>query len=530
MKRREQRPTKCLSHYVRPYLAIDRIESAPAGRLTLLRGSRRLSLSIEGDLAGAAALFEALSDPASAAWQETLAESDPGLLTLLDRLDRLGWITEGDRSAQAHAEAQRASLEAFVAAAADWLCAAMDEFASGTLCAAVSIETYRAAMSGLAESTGRSPRPNDVCSSSFVLSRSLEREALDLLLRRWESTAPLALQLTKAAFRTAAGRVADNPAPDPELDDLALALASPQDAMNQAWIALIFFVRAMAGGRGLQCLQHLPVGDLSGPGLNVLLKAEDAGERLTAALGRSPLVDLIERGTATRRTAAGVYMHQYFITVRYVEAVLSFLRHQLRAPLKATGWRYLMEEYGHEIHELRACFSLGITEAEIAEFAPLPYFAAYPDILSLIGEEDPLAFCLAVTIAEGMPGTTKPIAEALHGQGVVAESLTAHQDIDEALDHSLYTRRLLQHVSWVGGHAADRAIRRFLFVLELSQACWSELAWYAGSPELPLVPRVLELSPRQVLLGRLWGQPAVAARGTASRTAGRPQRLAKHKS
>jgi hypothetical protein len=498
MKRREQTPGRCFDHYVRPYLASESIELVASGDVELRRGSRRLKLTIDGDLADARKLFEALRDPASAAWQEALREPDPGLLTLLERLDRLGWIGESDVSAQVRADAEREILQDFIHAGVDWLRSAVDELAAGTLCPAICEDTSRAVLADLAGYRGNS----NLQMPDLAGDDRLEHHALHLLLWRWQSTSPLALQLAQESFRAASNRLGSEKDAKVEFDDTNFAIGAPQGAMSQAWTALVLFVLAMAGGQKSQCAAHLPSGDLSGSGLRVLLEAEDAGERLMEALGRSPLLSLIELGAVPRRIAAGVYMHQYFITIRYVEAVLSFLRHQMRAPLKATGWRYLMEEYGHEVHELRACLHLGVTDAEMADFSPLPFFSAYPDILSLIAEEDPLAFCLSVTIAEGLPGTTKPIADALQKSGLSAESLTAHQDIDEALDHSLYTRRFLQHVPWIAGPAAERAIRRFLFLLELSQSCWSELAWYVASPTLPVVPRALGLSPREVLLSR----------------------------
>ena len=167
------------------------------------------------------------------------------------------------------------------------------------------------------------------------------------------------------------------------------------------------------------------------------------------ARGPSPLLDLIGQSVEVRKVAVGIYLHEYLITTRYIEAIHAFLQNNLRADLRATGTRYLLEEIGHEVHELAACRELGVQDHEIARFAPLPFFAAYPEVLGAVGELDPLAFCLAVSVAEGLPGTSKPIAAALANRGVVENSLAAHQAIDERLDHTLMTRRLMQHIPWV---------------------------------------------------------------------------------
>src|SRR5262249_46222675 len=155
----------------------------------------------------------------------------------------------------------------------------------------------------------------------------------------------------------------------------------------------------------------------------------------------SPLVQLIDRGVEIRKAAVGVYLHQYFITARYIEAVYAFLQQPLRADLKAAGTRYLLEEIGHEVHELAACRELGISAQEIDDFAPLPFFSAYPEVLGAVAEADPLAFCLAISVAEGLPGASKPIVAALAERGIVGSSLAAHQEIDERLEHGLVTRQ-----------------------------------------------------------------------------------------
>ena len=121
-------------------------------------------------------------------------------------------------------------------------------------------------------------------------------------------------------------------------------------------------------------------------------------------------------------------------------------------------------------------------------------------MLGAIAERDPVAYCLAVSVAEGLPGCpSKPLITALAKRGIVGSGLAAHKDIDERLDHALVTRRLMQHIPWVESDAASRSIRQFLFVVELSQLCWRQLANYAEADVFSTVPVAFGMSARQVL-------------------------------
>jgi hypothetical protein len=276
-------------------------------------------------------------------------------------------------------------------------------------------------------------------------------------------------------------------------------MSDARDIANQVWAAIVLLFLSAIGERPAEFPQFVPTSGLDGPGLRTLVVAETCAERLMITLGRSPILNVIEHNIHSHRAAVGVYLHQYFITIRYIEAVLSFLRYRLRNSIRAVGFRYLLEEYGHEVHELDACRELGVSESRVKSFAPLPFFVAYPEILGLIAETDPLAFCLAITVAEGLPGTNKPIVDALAAQGICGESLSSHQNIDVELNHTLFTRRLLCEVPWVEADTARNAIHKFLFMVELSQLAWSQLACYVQANEPPLVPEAFSLSHLDIL-------------------------------
>jgi hypothetical protein len=494
-----------LSHYRRPFLAAERIISAgEPGRFELSQGNRSLVLTVEaGDVDAARQLLEQLCRPDADAWIRLREGHDPGLVALADRLDRLGWVREGDESGRAQLANEADELQEFSRRASGWLVEAAP-CAEPSGCDTENRRTFARALARFADeaaahlpglSNGFAGRATADC-----IDGDIAAFALSLMLYRWRRTSPCTLRIVHAAFRRAAAFIdttQTNAAPD--IDDCDAALADPALVYKQVWSASALALLSAARKHLSDCMAFTPPFDRGGQGLNILIDAEAAAERLLLARGPSPLLDLIGQTAEVHKVAVGVYLHEYLITTRYVEAIQAFLQNNLRAELRATGTRYLLEEIGHEVHELAACRELGVLDDEIARFAPLPFFAAYPEVLGAVGELDPLAFCLAVSVAEGLPGTSKPIAAALAKRGVVEDSLATHQAIDERLDHTLMTRRLMQHIPWVEPASARRAVQRFLPIVELSQLCWRQLADYAQMPALPAVPTAFGISAADLL-------------------------------
>jgi hypothetical protein len=229
-----------------------------------------------------------------------------------------------------------------------------------------------------------------------------------------------------------------------------------------------------------------------------MVLAEGCAERLMDALGESEILRAIGEGSEPHRAAAAIYLHQQFITTRYMEAFVSFLRFRLRGPLRRVGFEYLLEEYGHEVHELEACRHLGLKDEEIDRFAAMPLFEVYPDILAYLAEIDPLALCFCVAIAEGLPGEKKPLPDLLAARGLQDPSFAAHAELDVDLNHSRFPRQLLGTIPWLTGSGAVASLRHFLFVLEMSQLGWKYVARYAEDAALPLVPTAFGLSPESM--------------------------------
>jgi hypothetical protein len=228
--------------------------------------------------------------------------------------------------------------------------------------------------------------------------------------------------------------------------------------------------------------------------IDLLITAEIAAKELLARLGPAKLLDDLAQARQADRIAAGTYAHQHYITIRYMEAVVAFLRRPLRPRVRDFGFQYLFEEFGHEAHEREACRSLGIADGELDQFVPLPYFAIYPDLLVHLADTDPVAFCLCISVAEGLPGTGKPIAAGLAKIGLSGEALDAHGEIDRRLDHASITRRLFSLLPFISPLEAKASIANFLFVLEISQRAWAQLANYAEDRNLPRLPRLFGMS------------------------------------
>ena len=136
---------------------------------------------------------------------------------------------------------------------------------------------------------------------------------------------------------------------------------------------MVILVLAASGRYRSDTTGIMPSGDLSGPGLSVLTSAESAAERLVLSRGASPLIHLLDCGMEIHRAGSASTYTSTFLTLRYTEAMYTLLTHRLRENLRKACLQYLLEEVGHEVHDLEACRELGVSASEIACFAPLPF-------------------------------------------------------------------------------------------------------------------------------------------------------------
>jgi hypothetical protein len=343
----------------------------------------------------------------------------------------------------------------------------------------------------LAGAVGKRPQRLELPTSDVNPSR----EALRLLLVAWHRTSALTVQVLAAVLTEWR---CPRPTGSVDWDLAALSTEDLDEVAKQVWTASVLIVLATcaptaAFPRHVKALQDDGIA-----GLNLLVVAEQQAMALMLELGDNAVLRALRDRGVRARTAALIYQHQYYLTLRYVEAVLAFLRNRLNESLHAVGRRYLAEELGHEVHELDTCIELGLTAADVRRFAPFPFFAAYPQILGCLAERNPIAFCLAVTIAEGMPGVEKELSRALATSGIEAPSFSAHSAIDVQLDHGMFTRRFLGEIPWVPSELALSALSDFLFVVELSQYGWRQLAAYSAT-SLPVTSLPFAMTPEEVI-------------------------------
>lgn len=497
-----------MNYFRKPYLLCEPLAADGSdGGIILRQRGRELRLDIGGSMADAVATLSELRNPASALWRDFVGtgseESDLGLRALILQLDQYGWIGESDTGGLTGSGDIVREIEAQAGRAANWLREAEAELGKAGPLSFRNLLNETASLSRnlwLERASGSRSLNSDRPSEPW--NRTLWGEALLLLLRGWQRTSPLSLMTFARAL--------DQVTADDEAPSIKVQLITGTEPVydfaeveKDIWSAMQLLVQCHTDPRRANYLDFIPDEDVSGPGITVLVHAEAAIERLMLRLGTSPILKSIRTGEAPQKIAANVYAHQYYMTIRYVEAVCSFVRYRVKEPLRQVSMQYLIEEIGHETYELKACRSLGISDEDVFACAPLSSFVAYPEILALLAETDPLAFCLSITVAEGLPGTAKPIAGELAEHDISGEELKAHQTVDELLDHSVFTRRFLSQFRWIDGKSAARAIERFLFIAEVSQMCWFELDKYVRAADVPIIPMAFSLNPAQAI--RLYG-------------------------
>ena len=200
-----------LSHYRRPFLAAERIISAgEPGRLELSEGNRSLVLTVEaGDVDAARQLLEQLCQPDADAWIKLRGGHDLGLAELVDRLDRLGWVREGDDSGRAQLANEADEFQELVRRATGWLVeAAPCVEAMG--CDTRNRRTYAEALARFADEAAADLRGAfsdgfGIRAAADCVDGDIAAFALSLMLYRWRRTSPCTLRIVHAVFRSGSG-------------------------------------------------------------------------------------------------------------------------------------------------------------------------------------------------------------------------------------------------------------------------------------------------------------------------------------
>jgi hypothetical protein len=456
--------------YRAPFLDADAIDGSD-GSLTLVRQDRSLSLEVSGDRDAALALLRGMTNPSGL--RGVLNNGlDLETLAILDQLDHGGWIRDADDRSAAVYNHECALLTSLVERWTAWIetngSCGWDELVSiggdsvpkalnvllGPL-EKSDVTFERSVLPGVVVGLNRIPLVK-----AFIRSiRDSKRGASDFLRLAERAT------------------IEDCDVLEIERVIWALACLSIRADVSESYVTW---------PRGL--MKEVK----GGSGLAIIHQAEECLEAMLQSF-RQTLLTGIDCSGSPKRFAANVFLHQYYMTTRYLQSLSALLVPGRRASLLAAGFRYLVDEVGHDIHEREACIALGIADSDIELFSPLPLFCTYPLLLDILAQEDPLSFCLCVMLSEGLPGTRKPILDRLRRRGLDHPVFKAHQEIDEDHDHSLICRGLVAAYPYVSAERARLSIHRFLAAAEFSQRCWVEVAAYSMSADLPLVPRAFSL-------------------------------------
>lgn len=479
--------TRSTGELKKPRLAAEKIESNAASQcLTLYNNGRTLEIQIEGDFEEARNFLQSLTNPDNLIWQKiSQTGEEHNLSAVVETLNQYGWIEEDNTGLPLLKAAEEIQYDTLIKEAVAWLVNAMKnkEKPEGTFF----LNIYVDAIQLLTESASGKRSVTSLHQLPVTEQQSMPVIALMLLLRSWQHSAPATL----AAFTKALGEM---------LNVMRIGLIESKivhpgltgmedlsEMRGQLWAVCCLMMDGV-DNKSLPLYQTYTSGKFNDDtGLNTVIHAESVAESLITGMGEPILFEAIENRESVNRCAANIFLHQHFITTKYLRAITTFLRFHVKQAVHKTGFEYLLEEMGHDEHEREACLTLGLTDEDIARFSPLPWFAVYSEILTYLCEVNPLSFCLSIAVAEGMPGQKKLLTDALSAQGIDDPDLAVHTELDLNLNHSYYPRKLAAGFPWIAGSQRKEALEYFLFVLELSQRGWVQLANHASS-SLQLVP------------------------------------------
>jgi hypothetical protein len=439
--------TEMLQGFRRPFLAADSVDTIGGDCIVLRRGPCTLEIETAGgDIDAAIRLLEALQDPAAEEWRR------PGVGDLVQQLSLYGWIAESGETRSPGGTDVRLEAE-------QWLREGVKTAGNEAHLRLISIARR---VTTLAEQ-----RAAGMLICAWPKWRNSAEGALLTQLASWQRSAPATLTDVASAFCAAVNQplAMECPAESSQCDRarvwqacslLALALLSPDTAPYE--------------------LPPFP----GGQAINVLADAERVAVHLSELGATSPLQEMIADPRRAARLAAAVFAHQAFVSTHYVECLLPLLSLKSPPPLRRRLRQYFVEELGHEEHELEAACSVGSKKEDVLALVPVPFMGAYVDVLAHLAEADPVAFLLCITIAEGLPGSSKSLASQLE-QASGAPALGKHSAIDAALNHSFKARELAREWGAVSDEAGQRALERFVDVLRLTQGGWRQVAAAAAA-------------------------------------------------
>jgi heme oxygenase-like protein len=481
-----------LRNYRRPFLAVDPIRKAGLDRLVVKRGATVLELETGGHFGEVTRFLNSLRSPAAAGWSSLRKGRSP-FAGVVDTLDSYGLIEDAGDAHREIARRERAELAGLSRATARWLRRAL-EVAPGPSLRRRLVQLRDTAARLLARGAGAlPPAPAD--------RSSLAWEVLHHQLRSWAELSPPSLAAAYLALEQALADGARRRSVAQARELVALHGGGLYEVHDtRVHLNTLAQLAVLSAGPG----RHRPaVAFAARPrsGLNMMVAAERITAQVLGQLGRSRYREALESGECAERLARGTFVHQYFVTNRYVEVIEPLMRRRLRAPLRRQIYRYYAEEVGHEQHELQACERLGIDAGDVTSAVPVAFFAAYPEVFAQVGEDEPLGFLLSIPVAEGLPGTTRQTLEAFRASGVIdaaEKTISKHARVDESLAHATLARRVMATLPFVHPAAQRRAIQGLALMLEVNFAAWNMLHRYYADPARPMCPTFLGVSPEDL--------------------------------
>lgn len=230
---------------------------------------------------------------------------------------------------------------------------------------------------------------------------------------------------------------------------------------------------------------NLPVPDSASNGLAVAITAERQLTNALQQLGVSSYsTALAEQMDGISPLVQGIYVEQFHVTYRFVEIIGPLFTRRFKPALRSRMFDYFQEEFGHEKYELETCAALGLNPASVENSISLPLTTLYIDTYSVLAQEAPLAFMLALMVTEGLLGQRSPLHAKLNDiieQSAQAKEIASkHHDVNEDLNHSSLTRLFLSEVQYLSPQQQTEMLRAALFVLELNFRSLEEAAMFYG--------------------------------------------------
>ena len=457
----------------KPFLAVEEIE-VNGSQVRLSANGRGLALDSgsDADALELAQFLTSMRAPDAPLWadQSLVTSMDP----LLRQLDQNGLLSEG-ASPDQHRDRHEAERDRSVAALAAWFAEARAH------CGPEVTACLRAWAS-------RALAPTQEASDA---ENNLFAWALEQMTIYWNRSAPTvigtALTALERAGVTEGYELPERYIHDP-LSDLA-AISAELDAF--ATVSLLAAIKRVA------VAAPTCEGSLTGAGL--ALGVEQAAY---AYLTNRPsnLPGAAQHGSI--RLARGIYVEQFHLSSRFVEAICPLLERRSNAisdPPSSSTTRRRLATRSWRPPPARPWVSPGTNSRSI----PLPTWVAYIDALIAMAGTSPVSFLASILVAEGLPGSRPAVADLLADSGLLGEvSQTAgvHDQLNVDLDHTYLSRRLLSRCRAIPAADADEALLGVAMMLELNRWAWSLAAWFYGPPAGPQTHTWLGLRPRDIVV------------------------------